>query len=180
VSAQPGQLVRRGLARPGTGAIVARLFFAIWPPRDTASALARWAEGLEGRRTPVDKIHLTLAFLGEADAGKAKAAASRVQAGTFSLRLNEARRWAHNQVVWAGPRELPGGLARLAEVLQLELYKEAFILERRPFAAHVTLLRKAPAQPLPALPAVEWPVTDFALVSSSGGSYATLERFRLG
>ena len=158
---------------------MARLFFAIWPPRETATALARWAEGLEGRRTPVGKIHLTLAFLGEADAGKAGTAASRVQAGAFSLPLEEARHWAHNQIVWAGPRQLPGGLARLAELLQLELFKEAFILERRPFAAHVTLLRKAPPQPLPSLPRVEWTVNDFALVSSSVGSYQTLERFPL-
>ena len=166
---------------PAMASIAARLFFAIWPPRATATALARWAEGLEGRRTPVEKIHLTLAFLGEADAGKAKAAASRVQAGAFSLPLEEARHWAHNQIVWAGPRELPGGLARLAELLQLELYKEAFILERRPFAAHVTLLRKAPAQPLPALPRVEWPVREFHLVSSAlgEGAYRTVERFAL-
>ena len=164
---------------PAMASIGARLFFAVWPPRETATALARWAEGLEGRRTPVEKIHLTLAFLGEADAGKAKAAASRVEAGAFSLPLEQARHWAHNQIVWAGPRQLPGGLARLAELLQLELYKEAFILERRPFAAHVTLLREAPAQPLPVLPRVEWPAKEFALVGSSGGAYRTLERFPL-
>ena len=158
-----------------------RLFFAIWPPRETALALERWARDREGRCTPADKIHLTLAFLGEADGGKAKAAASRVQAGGFSLPLEEARHWPHNKIVWAGPRQLPAGLARLAELLQLELYKESFILERRPFAAHVTLLRKAPAQPLPALPQVEWPVREFHLVSSTlgDGAYRTVERFEL-
>ena len=102
-----------------------------------------------------------------------------MQAGAFALPLEMARHWAHNQILWAGPRQLPAGLTRLAELLQLELYKEAFILERRPFAAHVTLLRKAPAQALPELPRLEWPVSDFALVSSAGGSYRTLERFPL-
>ncbi|HEX6690163.1 MAG TPA: RNA 2',3'-cyclic phosphodiesterase [Burkholderiales bacterium] len=181
MSAQPGELGRRGLARAGEGAVVARLFFAIWPPQETALALERWARGLEGRQTPAHKIHLTLAFLGAADREKAKAAALRVQAEGFALPLEEARHWAHNKIVWAGPRQLPAGLARLAELLQVELYREAFILERRPFAAHVTLLRKAAAQPLPALPQVEWPVREFHLVGSdlASGSYRPLERFAL-
>ena len=161
-----------------------RLFFALWPPQETALALERWAHALKGRRTPGGKIHLTLAFLGEADAQKAITAARRVQAAAFRLPLEEARYWGHNQIVWAGPRQVPAELARLVDMLQLELYKESFILERRPFAAHLTLVRKAPAQSMPALPRMEWPVTEFHLVSSSLGlassGYDTVERFTLG
>jgi 2'-5' RNA ligase len=157
-----------------------RLFFALWPPPDTALALERWAQGVEGRRTPADRIHLTLAFLGEADEQRASAAARRVQVGQFWLPIEEARHWGHNDIVWAGPRRIPEELGCLAEALQLELYKDNFILERRPFAAHVTLARKAAAQSLPALPRLEWPVKEFALVSSADGSYRTLERFPLG
>jgi len=157
-----------------------RLFFALWPPRDTALALERWAQAVEGRRTAADRIHLTLAFLGEADADKARAAALRVQAGAFRLPLEEARHWSHNGIVWAGPHRAPPELMLLVEALQVELYREAFILERRPFAAHVTLVRKAEAPgPLPALPRVAWPAREFALVSSAGGAYRTLERFAL-
>ena len=156
-----------------------RLFFALWPTRETALALERWSHALEGRRTPGDRIHLTLAFLGEADAEKAVTAARRVQAAPFRLPLEQSSYWGHNRIVWAGPRQVPAELTRLVETLQLELYKESFILERRPFAAHVTLARKAPAQSLPALPRIEWPVKEFALVSSSGGPYLTLERFSL-
>ena len=157
-----------------------RLFFALWPPRETALALERWAQGVEGRRTPADKIHLTLAFLGEADADKALAAARRVQSPGFRLPLEEARHWTHNDIVWAGPHRVPDELTRLVEALQVELYKEAFILERRLFAAHVTLVRKAPPPlSLPALPRVVWPAREFALVGSAGGVYRTLERFSL-
>jgi 2'-5' RNA ligase len=156
-----------------------RLFFALWPPRQTALALEQWAQSVEGRRTPGDRIHLTLAFLGEADAQKAVTAARRVQAAPFRLPLEQARYWGHNKIVWAGPRQVPGELASLVETLQLELYKESFILERRPFAAHLTLARKAAAQSLPALPRTEWLVEEFALVGSSGGSYLTLQRFPL-
>jgi len=156
-----------------------RLFFALWPPREAALALERWARALAGRATPLDKIHLTLAFLGEGEASRAIAAARRIHESAFRLPLEEARYWRHNQIVWAGPREVPAALAALAERLQIELYRESFVLERRPFAAHVTLLRKASAQALPALPHVEWPVSEFALVRSAGGAYQTLERFAL-
>jgi 2'-5' RNA ligase len=157
-----------------------RLFFALWPPRETALALEHWAQAVAGRPTPAGKIHLTLAFLGEAQADRALAAAGRVQAAGFRLPLEEARHWQHNGIVWAGPHRVPDELARLVEALQIELYREGFILERRPFAAHVTLLRKAPAPAsLPGLPRVVWPVREFTLAGSAQGAYRTLERFSL-
>ena len=157
-----------------------RLFFAVWPPREAALALESWAQAVEGRRTPAGKIHLTQAFLGEAEPEKALAAARRVQAAGFRLPLEQARYWQHNGIVWAGPHRAPPELERLVQALQLELYKEAFILERRPFAAHVTLVRKAAAPAsLPPLPRLAWPVREFVLVSSAGGAYSTLQRFAL-
>jgi 2'-5' RNA ligase len=160
-----------------------RLFFALWPPEETALALERWARPLKGRGTPAGNIHLTLAFLGEADPARACAAAGRVQGAAFSLPVEEARHWADNDIVWAGPRSLPAALKQLVESLQLELFRAGFILERRPFAAHVTLLRKAPAQRLPALPTADWPVREFILASSTptgrGADYRRVEGFPL-
>ena len=57
-------------------------------------------------------------------------------------------------------------------------------LERRRFAAHVTLLRKVPAGcRLLALPKLAWPVEEFSLVRSklaAGGSrYEIVEKFSL-
>lgn len=157
-----------------------RLFFALWPPRETALALHEWAKGLEGRATPVEKIHLTLAFLGGVETAKLVAAAKKVQAQAFELPLDTAKYWRDNHIVWVGPREMPEGLRVLVEWLHLALYRAEFILERRTFAAHVTLLRKArkPAAIQP-LPRVEWPVREFALVNSAGGAYAVVERFPL-
>jgi RNA 2',3'-cyclic 3'-phosphodiesterase len=161
-----------------------RLFFALWPPARTARALAQWASEAQratgGKTTAEAKIHLTLAFLGEADAQKATAAARRVEAAPHHLPLEEARYWRENQIVWAGPRETPAGLKALFERLSMELYREEFILERRPFAAHVTLIRKARSAKLPALPGkLDWPVKEFFLVSSKGAMYEQLERFAL-
>ncbi|HKX39083.1 MAG TPA: RNA 2',3'-cyclic phosphodiesterase [Burkholderiales bacterium] len=157
-----------------------RLFFALWPPRDAAEALARWAKAFEGRAIPAEKIHLTLAFLGGVDAGKAIAAARRVRAGPFELPLESAKYVRGNEMVWVAPLETPPGLKALVERLHFELYRAEFILERRPFAAHVTLLRKAPRpKAMAALPEVGWPVREFALVNSVNGAYQDVERFSL-
>ena len=157
-----------------------RLFFALWPPRETALALHEWAKALEGRATPAEKIHLTLAVLGGVEPAKLVAAAKKVQAQAFELPVDTAKYWRDNHIVWVGPREMPEGLRVLVERLQLALYRAEFILERRAFAAHVTLLRKArkPAAIAP-LPKLGWPVREFALVNSAGGAYTVVERFAL-
>jgi 2'-5' RNA ligase len=162
-----------------------RLFFAIWPPPDAARALAQWADEVQelssGRRTPVGNIHLTLAFLGQAEPARAIAAARRVNGMRHRLPIETAK--YVNHMVWVGPREMPAALAALQSSLAIELFREEFILERRPFAAHVTLIRKARGSVLPAVPAIEWPVNEFVLMSSSvssrGASYTHLERFPL-
>jgi 2'-5' RNA ligase len=162
-----------------------RLFFAIWPPARTAQALAAWAEEVRalsgGRRTAEGNIHLTLSFLGSAEPAKAIAAAKRVKGAPHRLPIEHARHVNH--MIWVAPREMPPPLAALHSALAIELYREEFILERRPFAAHVTLIRKARATVLHALPAIDWPVSEFVLVRSSlssrGPSYEPLERFPL-
>jgi 2'-5' RNA ligase len=165
-----------------------RIFFAIWPPARTARALAQWAREAQqktgGKTTPEEKIHLTLAFLGDCDPGKAISAAKRVNARPHVLPIEQARYWRENNIVWAGPRETPPPLKALFDSLSVELFREEFILERRPFAAHVTLIRKARAsKSLPPLPSLDWPVDEFVLVrsalSAAGSSYEPLERFGL-
>jgi 2'-5' RNA ligase len=162
-----------------------RFFFALWPPAETAHALESWAGTLEGRVTPAEKIHLTLAFLGSAPPQKAIGAARRVHARCHELRLDKAQYWKHNRIVWAGPREVAPELKMLVEALHMELYRAEYILERRPFAAHVTLLRSAqPPGELPPLPKVEWPVRELTLAQSTGSAkgsvYQVVERFPLG
>ena len=161
-----------------------RYFFAVWPPCATAAALQAWARELEGRHTPAAKIHLTLAFLGVVEPDKAIVAARRVRGKRHALAVEKAHYWRHNRILWAGPRDTPPALNALVENLQLELYRAEYVLERRPFAAHVTLLRNARAPgELPPLPAVEWPVHEFTLVRSTnaakGSVYDIVERFPL-
>jgi RNA 2',3'-cyclic 3'-phosphodiesterase len=160
-----------------------RLFFALWPPPEAARALFDFARETQkvsgGRATAQDKIHLTLAFLGEADPARAIKAARTVQGSPHPLPIEEARYWRENHIVWAGPREMPAELKALHAGLAMALYREEFMLERRPFAAHVTLVRKARAAKLPPIPALRWPVREFFLVRSMRSTYEPLERFAL-
>ena len=164
-----------------------RLFFALWPPPQAARALGEWARAVQrdsgGRATAEETIHLTLAFLGDVDPARAAAAARRVRGKTFELPVDAARYWKHNQIVWAGPTAMPPELADMVGRLHGALKADGYVLEERPFAAHITLLRKAgkPAT-LPQLPPVAWPAREFVLVRStpSGGSrYEMVERFAL-
>jgi 2'-5' RNA ligase len=165
-----------------------RLFFALWPPRETARLLSEWAREAQrrcgGRATAEESIHLTLAFLGDADPARALAAAQGLEAGAFELPVETACHWRHNKIVWAGPQSTPRALEKLVEALQLALFREQFILERRAFAAHVTLIRKVsrPAS-LPGLPPIRWPASEFVLVRSTpanaGSRYETVQSFPL-
>ena len=161
-----------------------RLFFALWPPVDTARLLAQWAgevqHGSGGRATAGETIHLTLAFLGEAQPAGAIQAASEVKGKKFEMKIDTAKYWKHNRIVWVGPGQMPAALESLVKDLHLNLKDEGFVLEDRPFAAHITLIRKAnPPRSIPPLPKVEWPATEFALVRSADGKYQTVQRFPL-
>ena len=140
-----------------------------------------------GRVTRQETIHLTLAFLGEIEESRAAdaiAAARLVRAPTHKLLIERAEHWPHNRIFWAGPERTPSPMLRLARELSRALRRAGFELERRPFAAHVTLIRKArPPRVLPPLPSVDWPVNEFVLVrsvlSNEGSTYEVLERFPL-
>lgn len=165
-----------------------RLFFALWPPAQTARALGEWAAEVAkrsgGKVTAVDNIHLTLAFLGDADPDGATAAARKVNAPRHRLPIDAAQYVKRNEMVWVGPATVPPALGALVADLQHVLRDAGFDLEERPFRAHVTLVRKAARPPsIPQLPQVPWPVDEFLLMrsrtSSKGSTYEPLERFTL-
>jgi 2'-5' RNA ligase len=137
-----------------------------------------------GKVTAVDNIHLTLAFLGDAQPDKAIAAARQVKAVRHRLPIDAAQYVKRNEMVWVGPATVPPALGALAADLQHALRGAGFDLEERPFRAHVTLIRKAPTPTsIPPLPQVPWPVDEFLLMrsrtSSKGSTYERLERFTL-
>ncbi len=121
-----------------------------------------------------ENVHLTLAFLGRTPAAALPAviaAADRIPPRAFTLRVDEPGYWRHNQIAWAGVREVPPELAALVGDLREALVAAGIAFDPKPFAAHLTLVRKARAGfTLPGLEPIEWSVRDFVLVRSVTGA----------
>jgi 2'-5' RNA ligase len=175
---------------PAAGA-TRRLFFALWPEAGLSGKLALLGKEAQaaagGRAMRRETLHLTLAFLGGVSldrADRALAVAAEVRGDAFDLLLDRLECWRHNHIVWAGASLVPAAALHLAEELAGALRHEGFSLERRPFAAHVTLLRNASCpEALPQPKPILWPVRDFVLVESrlspKGAHYEVVGRWPL-
>ena len=155
---------------PGT----ARLFFAAWPAPEVQQALGRLALGLQpgcgGRAIPARNIHLTLVFLGDVERTslpRVESLAGAVAASRFELSVDRVQYWRHNRIVWAGVARCPPAALALVARLETAASEAGVRVERRPYLAHVTLLRDARRPPAEAaVPAIAWSVERFALVES--------------
>jgi 2'-5' RNA ligase len=167
-----------------------RLFFAIWPDSTAVDALARLAVEVAGRTggraTPADKIHLTLAFLGEVAAersGDVAAAGEAVRARPFELEFDTLGWFRGARVAWIGCSRPAQELLEAHALLEARLRDRGFILEDRAFAPHVTLARKIRRSvPRAAVAPIRWPAREIALVQSGEGTgrYTTIGRWALG
>jgi 2'-5' RNA ligase len=84
------------------------------------------------------------------------------------LSVDRLEYWRHNRILWAGTGACPEALQELVAQLQDALAGAGYRFDQRPYVPHVTLLRNARGAPADNhLPAVEWPVEDFALVESA-------------
>ena len=120
---------------------------------------------------PTENLHITLAFLGQVEAGQFDAivaAARSVQAQRFMLRLNDPGYWTHNHVAWLAAAVVPDELKSMVADLRAALVRSGIGFDPKPFVPHVTLVRNArpPKEEWPTLNPVEWPVNGFTLVSS--------------
>lgn len=171
---------------------MARVFFAMWPPEAIAGQLADiaadFSQAAGGRPTRRETIHLTLAFLGDIAVERLpelQRLASEVNAAPFDLTLDRFGLWQHNRLLWAGCAAPP--LFELATALKTRLLEAGFTVAdaKRPFAPHVTLVRKVTKleTPLPAAIPLSWRCQDFVLVrsrlSAEGSAYGVLARFPL-
>ncbi len=169
---------------------MARLFFALWPDEDAARHLAALSESVaarvEGRPVPRNRIHLTLAFLGElapARAEEAMRAGESTRSSAFDLVLDQVGSFRAARVAWAGCDRAPAGLKTLQTRLAKALRARDFALEERPFAAHVTLARKiSRTLAREPMPPIVWQAREYTLVRSEAGTgrYTVLESWPLG
>lgn len=140
-----------------------RLFVSVEPSPEARAALAGVLGQIDiapARSVSPERWHVTLAFLGEIDAGRVpalSAALAGVAAGAqpMQLRLSGAGVFpssARPAVLWIGLGGDVDQLTRLADAVGGSLRSAGVELERRPFAAHLTVARyrNAPASALAA------------------------------
>ena len=172
-----------------------RLFFALAPTPELvahieAAALALGATGAGGRRTRADKLHVTLAFLGDFHAdsdalARALAVGAEVAAcvGGFDFALDHAFSFPGARPLWLlGGEAAP--FATLHAQLLAALAGAGFQLRdaKRAFVPHVTLLRDArKALPHTPITPIDWRARELALYDSdlATGAYRILARWPL-
>lgn len=153
-----------------------RLFFALWPgerQRDTLLSIQRDLPDRRGRLAHPQDLHLTLVFLGEVEPGArtcAEEVAGMVRSGPFTLTLDRIGYFPRARILFCGASSHARALGELLNALDSGLIRCGFRPERRRFAPHVTLSRKARPLSVRALAdPVYWPVSEFALVLARPG-----------
>ncbi|MES1943368.1 2'-5' RNA ligase [Salinisphaera sp. PC39] len=150
-----------------------RLFFALWPPRDVADEIAVRARdsGVRGRLVPPEKLHLTLAFLGDVPAERIDAllaAGDGIRAVDFDLCLSRLGYFRGPRAAWVGPKTTPAPLAALAAGVREAAAAAGIGRETRGFRAHVTVARRAEPPRRVRLPEpVAWRPDAFELTESA-------------
>lgn len=105
-------------------------------------------KGLPLRLVPVEKIHITLKFLGDMDEAKVQPISDLLGAkakstSAFDIKLNGMGVFPSPRrpnVIWVGVIA-PASLLDLQSQVEGELSSLGFVPEKRPFSAHLTIAR---------------------------------------
>ena len=184
---------------PSLARETARVFFAVWPDPDVRAALemlARDCAARTGGRAPDPaNLHVTLAFIGNVDAGgvamlREIGCNAATPAAPFALVLDRIGAFHKQEIAWLGCSRVNEAMRALADALFSQLAAAGFELERRPFRPHVTLARRARTRALDfagggALAApVVWNVSSLTLNGSTHAQgalrYVAIESWPLG
>ena len=163
-----------------------RLFLALWPSQPAHQALlahaGAWSWPPSARRTPAERLHVTLHFLGDV-AGERLPALRQGLAVPWpgcAMALERAQLWPGGIAVLEAVT-VPPPLAALHAALGERLQGLGLAVDERRYRPHVTLARKAfAAQPPPRFAAVRWQASPaYALVRSlpGGRGYENLQFF---
>jgi len=123
-------------------------------------------QGVRGNYTRPENLHLTMAFIGETDQPeKIKTAVRGTRFEPFEIRLADFG--AFRDILWLGVT----GEKRLREVsdrLRESLTRQGISFDRKPFKAHITLVRKAsmPGKPRLAPPETAMTVSRLSVMKS--------------
>jgi 2'-5' RNA ligase len=163
-----------------------RLFLGLWPPPGTLAELqanaAMWQGSAAARRSPPERWHITLHFLGEVAAERLPALREGLQARWqgCELALDRAQVWPGGIAVLEA-QDVPPALEQLHRTLGAQLQALGLPVEARRYRPHVTLARKAfGSRPPAGFAPLHWPAeAGFVLAQSlpGGRGYLPLQRF---
>lgn len=157
-----------------------KLFFALWPDQPTRQALAHLQQPVRGRLIPPEKLHLTMAFLGQQPAEALPVLHAILAASALpqlELEIDCYGYFQRPHIAWAGMRAPPAALLEAQAALMARLEAAGFSAATHgEFKPHVTLAREANEAPAGfSGPAVSWRVGGLALVESMpDGAYVPL------
>jgi len=166
-----------------------RVFFALWPDDATRAAISRATrEAVRlsgGRPIAKERLHITIAFLGEltrAGLEVARSVPPIPSGGPFDFTLDTIGIWPESKTLWFAPAAVPFELGELEAHLWDALVERGFRADERVYRPHVTLARRArPVES--AVEPVSFPIRDLALVESFPDGrnvhYEVLERWAL-
>jgi 2'-5' RNA ligase len=158
-----------------------RTFFALEPDAEKKLQIANWRDkslpGLD-KAVPSPNFHVTLAFLGEIDAGALDRLCLQVDnwmsthpvaPGHFSL--EQMGYWPHAQIAWLGPAQWPSDLDKLTTKLRHIGHGVGAKSDKKRFQPHITLARHCTTPPPAALlpPSIDLDYRHFALFESVRG-----------
>jgi 2'-5' RNA ligase len=148
-----------------------RLFFGLWPDEGTAAAIVRATKRAVrlsgGRPIAKERLHITVAFLGELDseAFERASAAPPIASGAFELALDTVGFFPRSRVLWLSARAVPKALNELERRLWTALEERGFEREPRVYRPHVTLAKKARAVS-EEIESIAWRVEELVLIES--------------
>ena len=131
-----------------------RLFFALEPSKQDKMAIERWrntALPTFDKPVPAANFHLTLAFLGQTSSAQLDALIHEVGRLSlpppFAVHLDHLGYWPKPKALWLGCEHLAPEHSSLNKALNTAASCADFKLQKRPYLAHLTLLRKCPQNP---------------------------------
>lgn len=170
-----------------------RLFFATFPSPSAAEACRLRAlvlqerHGLIARPIPVDRLHVTLSFLGDYQGvpdelvAKLSRCAEQVRSAPFRVTFDRVRSFSPSRACAFLPGRGADHLATLHASLQAAFLNHGLSFsEDAHYAPHLTLLYDPKLLSEQFVEPVSWVIEDFALVHSlvGRGTYQVLQRFR--
>jgi 2'-5' RNA ligase len=163
-----------------------RLFYALWPDAATRTALAAWQARLQGKPVRVEKLHLTLAFLGQhpaSDLPALLAILEQLPARPMPLLFDHVSHFTQLALAWAALAQPSPALLDLRAACMHRLAQQGLAprFEHDRFTPHVTLARQAPPPASQDFAPIAWQADELVLVESlkSSGDYRILASRKL-